>query len=120
MFTRLLHSFISKAPLKFFSCANKIRRISRRDFKTYKRVKKFMGKKDLSKEGLRKYVNHEVHLRVSSEGMEPSSFRSLSKASMFIRVSRQTLEYTHKHKRPLITKRKGGAKVFVIKWLEST
>ena len=82
-----------------------MRRISRRDFEAYERVKKFMGENKLDKEGLRTYINHEVHLKVSSVGMEPSTFKSLSKASMFIGVSRQTLEYAHKHKRPLIAKK---------------
>ena len=51
--------------------------------------------------------------------MEPSTFKSLSDASKFIEVSSQTLEYAHKHKRPLIARRKSGIKVFFIEWLES-
>ena len=98
--------------------ANKMRRISQRDFETYKKVKKFIDENKLSEEDLRKYVNREIRLKISSERMEPSTFKSLSEASMFIGVSRQTLTYADKHKKPLITKRKGGAKVFFIKWLE--
>ena len=78
-----------------------------------------MGEDELSEEGLRRYVNCKIYLKVNSEGMEPSTFKSFSEASTFIGISRQTLEYTHKHKRPLITRRKGGAKVFFIEWLES-
>ena len=65
-----------------------MRRICGRDFEAYERVKKFMGENKLNKEGLRKYVNHEVHLKASSKGMEPSTFKSLSEASTFIGVSR--------------------------------
>ena len=99
-----------------------MRRISRTDFETYEKIKKFLNKNKLDEEDLRKYVNQlssESKLR-SSEGMEPSTFKSLFEASTFIGVSRQTLEYAHKHKKPLIARRKGGAKVFYIEWLEST
>ena len=48
--------------------------------------------------------------------MEPTKFEGLT----FIWVSKQTLSYPHKHKRPLITRQKGGAKVFFNGWLEST
>ena len=73
-----------------------MRQISRRDFETYEKIKKFMGENKLDGEGLRKYINREVHLKVSSKGVEPSTFKSLSKASTFIGVSRQTFEYAHK------------------------
>ena len=69
-----------------------------------------MGQNKLDEEDLRKYVNCKVHLKLSSEGIEPSTLKSLSETSNFIGVSRQTLEYTNKHKKPLITRWKGGAK----------
>ena len=72
--------FISMREKVFLSCANKMRQISRRDFEAYKRVKKFMGENELSEEGLRKYINCEVHLKLSSKGMESSTFKSLSKS----------------------------------------
>ena len=79
-----------------------------------------MGENKFVEEDLRKYVNLEVHLKVSSEGMKPSTFKSLSKASTFILILRQALKYAHAHKRPLIARREGGAKVFFIEWLKST
>ena len=94
--------------------------ISGKDFETYERIKKFMIKHRLSEEDLRRDVKCKIHLKISSEGMEPSTFEKLSDASMFIGGSRQTLTYAHKHKRPLITRRKGGAKVFFIEWLEAS
>ena len=69
---------------------------------------------------LRRYVKHKVHLEVSSKGMENTKFESLDDAVAFMRVSKQTLTYTHIHKRPLITGRKGGAKVFFTEWLEAS
>ena len=38
----------------------------------------------LSEEDLRRYVKHEVHLEVSSIGMEPTKFKSLEDASAFM------------------------------------
>ena len=96
-----------------------MKQISRRDFETYKRVKKFMGENELSEESLRKYINCKVHLKVTSKGMEPREYNSLSDAARDIGVSRQTLEYAHKHKK-LFTRRNGGAKIFFIEWLELT
>ena len=89
LMTFILH-FISTREKVFFSCAHKMRQISRRDFEAYEGVKKFMGKNKLDEEVLRKYINHEVHLKVSSEDMEPSTFSSMSDASMFLVVSRNS------------------------------
>ena len=52
--------------------------------------------------------------------MEPTKFGSLNNAATFMGFSKQTLAYAYKHKRPLITRQKGGAKVFFIEWLELT
>ena len=68
-----------------------MRQISRRYFEVYGRVKKPIGENELSKEDLKKHINSEVYMNVSSKGMERSMFKSLSEASTFIGVSRQTL-----------------------------
>ena len=39
-----------------------------------------------SEEDLRRYFKCEIHLEISSKGMEPSTFKNLSDASMFIGV----------------------------------
>ena len=96
-----------------------MRQISKRDFETYEKIKKFMDENELREEALRRYFKHEIHLKISSKGMGPSTFKSLYDVSTFISVSRQTIEHAHKHIRPLITRRKGGTKVFFIEWLES-
>ena len=44
--------------------------------------------------------------------------RGNTDAASNIRVSRQTLADVQKNKTPLVTRRKGGAKVFHIKWIE--
>ena len=89
--------------------------VSRKDLKTYLRIKK------LIQEGY-KYEDlvqpSESSLIIQSKGMEPREYDSLLEAASDFGVSRQTLAYAHKHKKPLITRREGGAKVFFIKWLE--
>ena len=64
----------------------------------------------LSEEDLRRHVKCEVHLEVSSKGMEPTNFESLHDATAFMGVPKQTLTYAYKHKRLVITRWKGGAK----------
>ena len=95
-----------------------MKRISRKDFETYERIKQFMIEHKFSEEDLKKYVKREVHLEVSSKGMEPTKFESSDDAAHFTWVSKQTLAYSHKYKIPFITRRKGGDKVFFTEWLE--
>ena len=94
--------------------ANKMKQISQKDFETYERT---IIKHKFSKEDLRRYVKCEVHLDVSSKGMEPTKFESLDDAATFMGVSKQTLTYAHKDKKPFITWRKGGTKVYFIEWI---
>ena len=63
-------------------------------------------------------VKCEVHLKVSSKGVEPTKFESLDDAATFIKVLKQTIAYEHKHKKSFITRRECGANVFLIEWLE--
>ena len=50
--------------------------------------------------------------------MEPKRYECLSDVANDIKVLKQTFIYAYKNKRNFITRRKGGAKVFYIKWLE--
>ena len=83
---------------------------------TYLRIKKLFKEFGHKCEDLVQPTHSSLIIR--SEGMEPGEYNSLSDTGSDIRVSRQTLIYAHKHKKPLITRRKGEAKVFFIKWLE--
>ena len=84
--------------------AKKMRQISKQDLETYETIKHSNIEHKFSEEDLRRYVKREVHLEVSSKGMAPAKFKSLDNATAFMEVSKQTLSYTHKHKRPLITR----------------
>ena len=90
--------------------------VSQKELETYIKIKK------LIKEGYKdKDLVRPTHssLIIRSKGMEPRDYDSLLDAVSDIGVSRQTLAYAHKHKKPLITRRKGEAKEFFIKWLEN-
>ena len=57
-------------------------------------------------------------LIIHSDDMESKRYECLSDTANDTKVSKQTLVYAYENKRPLNTRRKGGAKVFYIKWLE--
>ena len=85
--------------------------VSQKELETYLRIKK------LIEEG---YEYEDLvlptcgSLIIPSEEMKPGEYDSLSDTASDSGVSRQTLSYAHKHKKPLINRRKGGAKVFFI------
>ena len=90
--------------------------ISRKEFEPYLRIKEFIERNGYEEADLRKMVrNREPTLIIHSDDMEPKRYECLSDAANDIKVLKQALVYVYKNKRPLITRRKGGAKVFYIK-----
>ena len=59
-----------------------------------------------------------IPLIIRSDDMEPKKYERLMDAANDIKVPRETLIYTYENRRTLITRRKGGAKVFYVEWLE--
>ena len=55
-----------------------------------------------------------VPLIIESEDMEPTKYHSLSAAA---RDFKQTIVYVYRNRKTRIVRRKGGFKVFRIKWL---
>ena len=93
--------------------------ISWKEFETYLRIKEFIERNGYEEPDLRKMVqDRKPTLIIHSDDMEPKRYECLSDAANDIKVSKQTLVYAYKNKRPLIARRKGRAKVFYIKWLE--
>ena len=58
-----------------------------------------------------------ILLIIHSDDKEPKRYERLSDVANDIKVSKQSLIYAYENRRPLITRRKGGAKVFHIEWL---
>ena len=97
--------------------------ISWKEFETYLRIKEFIERNGYEEADLRKMVPDRrptrIPLIICSDDMEPMRYERLSDAANDIEVSKQTLIHVYENRRPLITRSKGGAKVFHIEWLES-
>ena len=98
-----------------------LREISWKEFETYLRIKEFIERNSCEEADLRKMVRDRkptrIPLIIHSEDMEPKRYECLSDTANDMKVSKQTLIYAYENRRPLITRRKGGAKVFHIEWL---
>ena len=92
--------------------------ISQKEFETYLRIKEFIERNGYEEADLRKMVRDRrptcIPLIIHSDDIEPKRYERLSDAANDIKVSKQTLIYAYENRRPLITRRKGGAKVFHI------
>ena len=95
--------------------------ITRKDFEAYLRVKEFIEKKNYEEADLRKKIRDRrptrIPLIIHSNDMEPKKYERLTDAANDIKVPRETLIYAYENRRTLITRRKGGVKVFYIEWL---
>ena len=104
------------------SDCKELKPISWKEFETYLRIKEFIERNDYKEADLRNMIQARKPTRtpliIHSDDMELKRYECLSDAANGIKVSKQTLIYAHENKMPLINRRKGGAKVFYIKWLE--
>ena len=95
--------------------------ITRKEFEAYLRVKEFNGKNDYKEADLRKKIRDRrptrIPLIIRSDDMKPKKYERLTDAANDIKVPRETLMYAYENRRQLITRRKGGVKVFYIEWL---
>ena len=75
------------------------------------------GEVDLRKKIRDRMLLTRIPLIIRSDDMEPKKYERLKDAANDIEVSKETLIYAYQNRRPLITRRKGGVKVFYIEWL---
>ena len=91
--------------------------ISRKEFEMNLRIKELIERNGFEEADLiRAMKPTHTPLIIHSDDMELKRYECLSDATDNIKVSKQTLMYAHKNRRPL--RRKGRVKVFYIKWLE--
>ena len=80
-----------------------------------------MGKNNCDEADLRKKIRDRrpahIPLLMHSDDMETREYERLKDAANDIKVSKETLIYAYENRRSLITRRKGGLKVFYIEWL---
>ena len=91
--------------------------ISWKDLETHLRIKEFIERNGNEEADLIQATH--TPLIIHSDDMEPKRYECLSDAANDIKVSKQTLAYAHKNKRSLVTRRKGGAKVFTLNGLRT-
>ena len=99
-----------------------LKQITQKEFEAYLRVKEFIEKNNYEESDLRKRILYRrpahIPLIIRSDDMEPKKYERLMDAASDIKVPRETLRYAYENRRSLITRRKGGVKVFYIEWLE--
>ena len=95
--------------------------ITLKEFEVYLRVKEFIEKNNYEEADLWKKIQDRRPIRIPliihSDDMEPRKYKRLTDAANGIKVPRETLIYAYENRRQLITRGKGGVKVFYIEWL---
>ena len=93
--------------------------VTLKEYEAYLKVKRFIDGHDESEiilrlMGEKKYVP----LIIKSGDADPIKYYSTSAAARHCGVTKQTLDYAHKHRCSRIVRRKGGDKEFRITWLQ--
>ena len=95
--------------------------ITRKEFKAYLRVEELIEKNNYEEANLRKKIRERrptcIPQIILSDDMEPKEYECLKDVANDTKVSKETLIHAYENRRSLITRRKGGVKVFYIEWL---
>ena len=97
--------------------------VTLKEYKIYLKVKKFIetegcDEADIIPQLINRVAAY-VPLIIESEDMELIKYYSLSAAARDCGVSKQMIVYAYRDQKTRIVRRKGGFKVFKIKWLGS-
>ena len=92
--------------------------VTLKEYEAYLKVKRFIDGDDEA-EIISRLMgdNRYVPLIIESNGTNPIKYYSTSAATRHCRVTKQTLDYAHKHRCSRIVRRKGGVKEFRLTWL---
>ena len=92
--------------------------VTLKEYEAYLKVKRFIDGHDESEIISRLMSDNKyVPLIIGSNGTNPIKYYSTSAAVKHCGVTKQTLDYAHKHRCSRIVRRKGGVKEFRITWL---
>ena len=102
--------------------------VTLKEYEAYLKVKRFIngqegsggpGVKPREAEIISRLMgdNKSVPLIIESNGTDPIRYYSTSAAAKHCGVTKQTLDYAHKHRCSRIVRRKGGVKEFRLTWL---
>ena len=92
--------------------------VTLKEYKAYPKVKRFIDGHD-GFEIISRLMgdNKYFPLIIKSDDADPIKYYSTSAAAWHCEVTKQTLDYAHKHRCSRIVRRKGGVKEFRITWL---
>ena len=92
--------------------------VTLKEYEAYLKVKRFIDGHHES-EIISRVMgdNKYVPLIIKSDDADPIKYHSTSAAARHCEVTKQTLDYTHKHRCSRIVRKKGGVKEFRITWL---
>ena len=92
--------------------------VTLKEYEAYLKVKRFIDGHDES-EIISRLMgdNKYVPFIIKSDDADPIKFYSTSAAVRHCGVTKQTLDYTHKHRCSRTVRRKGGVKEFRLTWL---
>ena len=92
--------------------------VTLKEYEAYLKVKSFIDGNDEA-EIISRLMgdNKYIPLIIESNDTNPIKYYSTSAAARHCRVTKQTLDYAHKHRCSRIVRRKGRVKEFRITWL---
>ena len=92
--------------------------VTLKEYEAYLKVKRIIDSCDEA-EIIFKLSNERnyVPLTIESDGTDPIKYYSTSAAARHCGVTKQMLDYAHKHRCSRIVRRKGGVKEFRLTWL---
>ena len=92
--------------------------VTLKEYEAYLKVKRFIDGHDEAEIILRLMGDTKyVPLLIEPDNANPIKYYSTSAAARHCVVTKQTLDYAHKHRCDRIVRRKGGVKEFRITWL---
>ena len=93
--------------------------VTLKEYEAYLKVKRFIDGHNES-EIISRLMgdNKYLLLIIKSDDADPIKYYSTSAAARHRRVTKQTLDCTHRNRCTRIVRRKGGVKEFRIKWLD--
>ena len=92
--------------------------VTLKKYEAYLKVKRFIDGQDEAEIMSRLMGDNKyVQLIIKSDDADAIKYCSTSAAARHCGVTKQTLDYTHKHRCSRIVRRKGGVKEFRINWL---
>ena len=92
--------------------------VTLKEYEAYLKVKRFIDGHEEA-EIISRLIgdNKYVPLIIESDSTNPIKYYSTSAAAKHCGVTKQTLDYAHKHRCSRIVRRKGGVKEFRLIWL---